>query len=406
VQELAGRIGARGTGTSAEGAARAYVAARLAALGLPTARHEFRATHSQNAFPLASVALALLAVAVYPRGGAAGRRAAAALALPTAPLLWRAIRLSTNPLHPLLPSVRSGNVVARVAPREHAAQRVVVLAHLDTNRTRLAWRSGAVRWLEPMTWLTLGMLGLLGGLYAGGAATRSSVAARRIWQVSLVPAAYAAAMLVTLVRDELEPFSPGAHDNAASVAVALETARTLMVRPLRRTEVVLAFTGAEETDHAGLYALLRDEPAAMRAAAFMGLEGLGSGRLTYLAREGLCDHVRADPGLLDAAARAAARRPELGARPAEMTLEDEVTTLRRRGYRALCIAGVDPATGSLPHWHRDDDTAGTVSAAFMRRAAAYVHAVLEEIDGLDPEPAAAGDAVADCSRKEAACVRS
>jgi len=400
VQELAERIGPRGTGTSAEGAARAYVAARLAAFGLPVARRELRATHSQNAFPLASVALALLAVAVYPHGGAAGRRAAAALALPTAPLLWRAIRLSTNPLHRLLPSVRSGNVVATVSPRERSEQRVVLLAHLDTNRARLAWRSGAVRWLEPMTWLTLGMLGLLGGLYAAGAATRSRVAARRLWRISLVPAAYAVAMLVTLVRDERTPFSPGAHDNAASVAVALDTARVLAARPLRRTEVVLAFTGAEETDHAGLYALLRDE----RAAAFIGLEGLGSGRLTYLAREGLCDHVRADAALLGAAARAAAQRPELGATEGEMTLEDEVTTLRRRGYRAICIAGVDPGTGSLPHWHRTDDTADTVSATFLRRASGYVRAVLEEIDGPDPEPQRS--AVAGHAREEAECVRS
>jgi acetylornithine deacetylase/succinyl-diaminopimelate desuccinylase-like protein len=404
VQELAGRIGPRGTGTSAEGAARDYVAARLAALGLPVARREFRATHSQNAFPLASVALALLAVAVYPCGGAAGRRAAAALALPTAPLLWRAIRLSTNPLHRLLPSVRSGNVVATVAPRERSEQRVVLLAHLDTNRARLAWRSGAVRWLEPMTWLTLGMLGLLGGLYAAGAATRSRVVARRLWRISLVPAAYAVAVLVTLVREERTPFSPGAHDNAASVAVTLDTARTLATRPLRRTEVVLAFTGAEETDHAGLYALLRDEPAAMRAAAFVGLEGLGSGRLTYLAREGLCDHVRADAALLGAAARAAARRPELGVAAGEMTLEDEVTTLRRRGYRAICIAGVDPCTGSLPHWHRTDDTADTVSATFLRRASSYVCAVLEEIDGPDEEPERS--AVAGHAREEAECVRS
>ena len=404
VRELAKRIGPRGTGTSAEGAARDYVAARLAALGLPVARREFRATRSQNAFPLASAALALLAVAVYPLGGAAGRRFAAALALPTAPLLWRAIRLSTNPLHPLLPAVDSGNVVARVQPRGRSEERVVLLAHLDTNRTRLAWRSGAVRWLEPMTWLTLAMFGLLGALYLGGAATDSPGAARRLWRVSLAPAAYVAGMLVTLVRDELTPFSPGAHDNAASVAVALETARALVAHRPRRTEVVLAFTGAEETDHAGLYALLRDEPEAMRAAAFIGLEGLGSGSLTYLARQGLCDHVRPDAALLQTVSRAAARRPGLRAAAAEITLEDEVTTLRRRGYRAVCIAGIDPGTGSLPRWHRPDDTADTVDEEFMRRAADFVRAVLDEIDGPGPAPASAeGDVPA---REEAPCVRS
>ncbi len=386
VEELAGRIGPRGTGTSAERAAGDYVAARLAALGLPAARTTFRAVRDQNVFPLASVALSLLAVAAYPFGRA-GRLAAAGLALPSAPLLWRAIRLSRSPLGPLLPKVSSGNVVATLAPSGVPVGRVVLLAHLDTNRSRLAWRAGAVRQLERLTWLTVAMLAAPGALYAAGAATGLASRTTRksrpgvLWYTSLVPAAYAVGMLITLLRDWRAPYSPGAHDNAASVAVALEVARRLAARPLERTEVVLAFTGAEETDHAGLVALLAQEPAAMRAADFIGLEGLGSGRLTYLTREGLCDHVRPEPALLATVVRAAARRPGLATEPAELPLEDEVTGLRRLGYRALCLAGYDPREGSLPHWHRPDDTPDTVSGAFMARAADFVAAVLEEIDG-------------------------
>ena len=387
VCELADTIGPRGTGTAGERAAADYVAARLSALGLPVARSELRATSSQNAFPLASALLALAAVAVYPLGGRAGRWVAAASALAAGPLLWRAIRMSTNPLRPLLPRVTSRNVVALAAPQRTPARRVVLLAHLDTNRARLAWRSGAVRWLEPLTWLTLAMLSLLGVLYAAGAVagsfSRTPRRAGRIWAASLLPAAYAAGMVVTLLREERAPFSPGAHDNAASVAVALETARGLSERPLRDTEVMLAFTGAEETDHAGLYALLRAEPAAMHDAAFIGLEGLGSGRLAYLTREGLCDHVRPDPGLLALVEGVAARRPDLMAEPHEMTEEDEVTTLRRRGYRAICLAGCDPLTGTLRRWHRSDDTADSVSLEFLQRAAGFVRALLDELDRAD-----------------------
>ncbi len=316
VEELAGRIGPRGTGTSAERAAGDHVAARLAALGLPAARTSVRAVSDQNAFPLASVALTLLAVAAYPFGRA-GRLAAAGLALPSAPLLWRAIRLSRSPLGPLLPHVTSGNVVAAVASSGAPVRRVVLLAHLDTNRSRLAWRAGMAWRLERLTWLTLAMLAAPGALYAAGAAAGLARTARKsrcgvLWYASLAPAAYAVGMLVTLLRDWRAPYSPGAHDNAASVAVALEVARRLAARPLERTEVVLAFTGAEETDHAGLVALLAQEPAAMRAADFIGLEGLGSGRLAYLTREGLCDHVRPDPALLAAAERAAREAPRAG----------------------------------------------------------------------------------------------
>ena len=390
VYALAAEIGPRGTGTPGEAAAASHVSGRLTALGLPVSTGAFRAVHSQNAFPLAVDVVALIAVVVHAVGGRPGRWVAAVLALAAGPLLWHAIRLSTNPLRMLLPQVRSGNVVARAAPRAAALRRVIVLAHLDTNRCRLAWRSGAVRWLEPLTWLTLGMFGLLGLLFLVGALLGKGGYPWRhdrwIWFLSLIPTAYILGTLVTLIRDDRTPFSPGAHDNAASVAVALQVAAGLVERPLQSTEVWLAFTGAEETDHAGLYALLRDDPGGMRDADFIGLEGLGSGRLTYLVQEGLCDHYRPDPGLLAAAERVAAGWPGFDAAPARMTVEDEVGTLRRLGFRAICVAGRDPVTGTLPRWHRSDDTADSVSEEFMERAARFVRALLDDLDQAGDEP--------------------
>ena len=92
VRALAGDIGPRGTGTPAEAAARELVAARLAALGLAVERQAFRTVASQNAFPLAIDALALVAMAVYAVGTPVARWAGAVLALATAPLLWHTIR--------------------------------------------------------------------------------------------------------------------------------------------------------------------------------------------------------------------------------------------------------------------------------------------------------------------------
>jgi hypothetical protein len=183
-----------------------------------------------------------------------------------------------------------------------------------------------------------------------------------------------------LWRDLRTPYTPGAHDNAASVAVALEVDQRLASQPLAHTQVWLAFTGAEETDHAGLYAILREHGSVLREAAFVGLEGLGSGELVYLTRQGVCAHYTPDAELLALAEGVAAQRPELGARAAQMTGEDEVGTLRRSGYRALCIAGRDPATGTLPHWHRADDTPDTISGEFQERAVEFVMALLKAMD--------------------------
>jgi hypothetical protein len=377
VQALAGEIGPRGTGTPGEEAAAEYVARCLAAMRLPVERQAFRAVGSQNAFPLAIDLVALLAVAIYAVGGGPGRWIAAGLALSTAPLLWQTIRTSGGPLRPLLARVTSRNVVARIEPQGEVRERVVLLAHLDTNRCRMAWQSSAVRALEPLTYLTLAMLASLGGFYLAGALLGG---AGWLWWVSLLPAAYVAGTVVTLVRDDRTAYTCGAHDNAASAAVALEIAARLAAQPPVATQVWLAFTGAEETDHAGLYALLHRYQSDLRQAAFIGLEGLGSGDLVYLTRQGVCAHYRPDAGLLALAEHVANLCPDLGARAAQMTGEDEVGTLRRFGYRAICIAGRDPATGTLPHWHRADDTADTVSDRFLERAADFVMALLQEID--------------------------
>jgi len=77
VHALAAEIGPRGTGTAGEAAAADYASGRLAALGLPVTTRNFRAVHSQNAFPLAADVLALFGVVVGAVGGRPGRWMAA-----------------------------------------------------------------------------------------------------------------------------------------------------------------------------------------------------------------------------------------------------------------------------------------------------------------------------------------
>jgi hypothetical protein len=376
VRHLAGTIGPRGTGTPAEAAAADYVSGRLTGLGLAPERHPLHTVASQNVFPIAISLLALLAALVYTLAGALTRGLAAGLSFFAAWSLWQTIRNAFNPIEHLLPKLDSQNVEARLKPRRQPTRRAVLLAHLDTNRCRLVWQSLTVRSLEPMTWLTLSVPFLMGLLYLAGAI----LGGRWWWWLSFPLAAYELGALVTLVRDDRTPYSPGAHDNAASVAVALEVAARLKAAPLENTEVWFVFDGAEETDHAGVLDLLRRHGKELRSAAFFGLEGLGSGELVYLTRQGLCAPYHPDPDLLAAAERVAANQPEFEFHPAEMLAEDDVRSLRGRRYRAIGIAGRDPQTGILPHWHRPDDTPETVSSETMARAADILVALLKELD--------------------------
>ena len=377
VRCLAGEIGPRGTGTLGEAAAAEYVTECLTSLGCQTERQEFRAVGSQNAFPIAINLIALLAVMIYPLAGALTRWIAAGLAISTPVMLRQVIRYSNSILRPVLPQVDSRNVITRIEPSGKIRQRVVILAHLDTNRCRIMWQSSMVRHIEPLTWLTFGMLGSLGLIYLIGAALGGP---GWTWWASLLPAAYALGSIITLWKDDRTPFSPGANDNAASVAAALEIADRLSKQPRKSIEVWLAFTGAEESDHSGLYALLREYDTPLNQATFIDLEAVGGGEIVYLTQEGVCFHYQPDPELLALVEHAAALRSDLNIRGAHITIEDEVGTLRRLGYRAICIAGRDPTTGTLPHWHRPDDTIDTVSIEAMEKAVEFVMALLDELD--------------------------
>jgi hypothetical protein len=285
--------------------------------------------------------------------------------------------MSNNPLRFLLPKVESQSVIGRVPPKGETRKRAVILAHLDTNRCWLAWQSSMARWLEPLTWLTFIMLALPGLLFLAGLLLDDG---GWLWWISLLPAAYILGTLVTLWKDERTPFSPGAHDNASSVAVTLEIGRRLVNAPLENFETWLAFTGAEETDHAGLYSLLNAYPALMRQAIFIGLEGVGGGEIVYLTRQGLCFHFEPESSLLALARRVSANQPQLQIGPGIMNMEDEVGTLRRRNYAAIDIAGRDTITGTLPYWHRPDDTPDKVSTQALERTTDFVIAMLCELD--------------------------
>ena len=377
VQYLAGTIGPRGTGTPAEAAAADYVTERLKDLGLASEKHAFRSVPSQNAFPIAISLMAVLASAVYPLGWAVTRSLAVILSLGAGWSLWQTIRNAAfNPLVALLHKVPSQNVEARLEPKGQPRRKVVILAHLDTNRCRLIWQSLSVRSLKPMTWLTLAVPFCMSGLYLAGAILGGIL----WWWLSLPLAAYELGAVVTLIRDDRTPYSPGAHDNAASVAVTLEVARHLLAAPLQYTEVWLVFDGAEETDHAGTIDLLRRHGEELREASFFGLEGLGSGELVYLTRQGVCAYYHPTPYLLAVVESVASNHPEFKFRPAQMVAEDDVRTLRGRGYHAIGLAGRDPQTGILPYWHRLEDTPDTVSEETMQRAADIVCAVLKEMD--------------------------
>ena len=94
----------------------------------------------------------------------------------------------------------------------------------------------------------------------------------------------------------------------------------------------------------------------------------------------MIEYYRPFSELMAIAESVATKHPEYEFTSAEMLAEDDVRTLRGRGYRAIGIAGRDPKTGILPRWHRADDIPKFVSEETMSRAADILYAMLKEMD--------------------------
>lgn len=365
----------RGTGTREEAGAARWLAELLHSWGLKVQQEEFLAIADMNWFPMSAAGLCLLSYLLFPWPGWSSW-VAGALALWPPLLLWWALTRADSPLRALLPRVESRSIITCLPPAGQPAARVAVLAHLDTNRCRWHWRAGKERTVLWGSWLSLSLYGVMGAALWISLLTGD----RRPYLAALPGASYALISLILLALELRQPYSPGAVDNASSVGVACELARRAVESPLRELEIWFCFTGAEETDHRGVKKLIRRYPQ-LKEAWFLVLEGVGAGELVWLSREGVVPY-RPHPQLAKLAHRVAERCPGLGVRSEELLVVDETQTLRRAGLAAITIAGVDPATHSLPGWHTTQDDLRLVSREALARAVKFTWELLGELSRL------------------------
>lgn len=340
----------------------------LKRLGLEPEVDRFRAVADTNWFPISASLILLLGLALFhfTRWPGVGVTAVSPV------LMWWALSWADSPLRSLLPRVESRSVVVRLPPKGETKLRVAVVAHLDANRCRLAWQAGGARAIRIGSLFTL-----LVGLAVPVLLTASVlVHAPALGLAAFAGGGYALFNLAVLAWELRRPGSPGANDNAASVAVALGLAERLAKSPLKTTEVWFLFTGAEESDHRGIKEALRRRKE-LAGARFVVLEGVGAGELSYLTREGVLFPYRPDPEM---AALVAWTGRRLGITGKRMTVVCETQTLRRLGLPAVTIAGYDPETGALPNWHTPQDLPESLSRGSLLRALGFLEALLRDLD--------------------------
>ena len=271
----------------------------------------------------------------------------------------------------------SQNVILTVPPKGEVKRHFYLIGHLDSNKQRFAFpyeNRGQTKMRHT--------LDLMGSFLAGASLVLDALRDRpglRWWQW-LFTAAFAKTT-VTMLKDEQQPFVEGANDNATAVAVLLTIAQALKTNPLENTQVTLLFTGCEEVGCMGMESYLNAYQPDRENSYWLDIEMVGTGNLCYTTRHGLTylSEYEPHPEMLNITARAAAKNPDLYVVGRDLLMVEEVGSLARRGYKAVCLAGYD-SEGFLPNWHRVSDTLDKIEPETLERAAQYTWAVMQELE--------------------------
>ncbi len=327
---------------------------------------------------IASIAF-LIAFAVYPTAGRASALIAAILSL--AALISELLELGfkNNPIRWLLPKGTSQNVFAVLPPSEDHRQDLVMIGHVDTQRTPIIFSTPA--WVSAYETFTTAAFVTFAGqviLYFLGAVTEWAW----IWPVSGISALCALLLAAICIQAELTPFTAGANDNASAVGMVLTLAEQLKVQPLKHTRVWLVCTGCEEVQHYGAADFYRRHKSELVNPKAINFEMLGCSGPAWLVKEGIVVPFRSDPKLQALAEKVSIANPQLQAYGTMINSGNtEMADAILAGIPAITLTGLTPQ-GKAPYWHRPDDTYDKMDPHILHRMYdftwAYIHALDEE----------------------------
>jgi len=382
IQYLAGTIGPRGPATAEEKAAHEYCSRTLAALGLTPREDRFSSAGSVFLPHLVAALGMLAAFAIYPLAPPVTPWVAAGLSLVIVVSEVLELLLRPNCLRWPLPTYPSRNVHAIVNPSGPVERDLVLIGHVDTQRTPRIFSTPrwflAYRIFSTAAFTTFVLTAIA---YFLGAAYGLTW----VWPASTVAALMAALLAALCLEAHLSPFTPGANDNATAAGLVLTLAEELAATPLSRTRVWLLCSGCEEALHEGAQTFFRLHKPLLVDPRAIAFEMLGCSGPAWMVREGVLLPIYSDRGLRNLAARIAAERPELGAYPG--TLQGgvgEMADAMAAGVKAITIVGLT-RKGQAPYWHLPTDTVDKMDLTVMNRSYQFARAMVEALDRREEE---------------------
>jgi hypothetical protein len=380
VRVLAEEIGPRGPTTEGERRGAEYCQKVLAQLGLGAEIEPFNSARSIFYPHVLFAAVMLVAFVLYPLAGQASAGIATALSIVAIASDLMELSFLDNPLRRLVPRGHSQNVVATIPPAGEHRRDVVLVGHVDTQRTPIFFSTP--RWVSVyQSFTTVAFVAFVAQvlLYLLGTATQWPWA----WLASLPGAACAVLMVGFFLHADRTPFTAGANDNATAAGLVLTLAEQVQATPLQHTRVWLACTGCEEVQHYGAADFFQRHKADLRHPTTVVFEMLGCDGPAWLTKEGIVIPFYADRDLVSIAEQLAAEHPEWGAYPSQLKGGNtEMADSLRAGISAITLIGQGP-NGEMPHWHRVGDTVDKLNPEVMGRAYAFAWAYLQALDARE-----------------------
>lgn len=380
VRFLSVEIGPRGSTREGERRGSEYAHREFERLKLQPVWETFKSARSIFHPHLLGSLLMLLAFALYPLAGRTTAILAAALSLLVLVSELQELSFVNNLFRLLVPKGDSQNVFAVIPPSGEHQRDLVLVGHIDSQRTPLIFRTRTwVRMYDRFTTVAFVGFILQVVLYTLGAVFAWSW----IWYASIFSALCAFLLAAMCLEAESTPFTAGANDNATAVGMVLTLAEQLKKQPLSSTRVYAVVTGCEEVQHYGMIDFFRRHRHELKEPRAVIFEMLGCAGPAWTTREGIIIPFRADPALLALAERLAAAHPGWQAYASKISGGNtEMSDAVRFKVPAIPIFGLKP-DGEAPYWHQRGDTFDKLDPDVMQRTWEFTLALLEQIDRVD-----------------------
>ncbi len=377
IHALSEEIGPRGSTTDGERRGHAYCAGVLGGLGLEPQTETYLGARSIFLPHLLGSIAFLVAFILYPLAGRASAAAAALLSLFTLASELLELGFIDNPLRWIVPKGRSQNVVAVLPPAGAHRHDLVLLGHVDSQRTPLIMKSQA--WVSAYRTFTTVVFVLFVAqtlLYGVGAITQWSW----IWPLTILSAAGAVLLAALCLQADLTPYTKGANDNASGAGLVLALAQHYQAEPLQHTRLWLVCTGCEEVQHYGAQDFFRRHTSQLKEPRALVFESPGCAGPAWETHEGIIVPFHADRGLVALAGRLSQEHPEWGAYPTFITGGNtEMADALRQHIPAIALVGND-RQHNLPNWHQVGDTYDKINPDVTGRAYAFAWTFIRALD--------------------------